>query len=108
MIEKVGSDAVRLYLLHSPLVRADDYNFSEKGVEGVLRKLIIPLWNSYVFLSTYASIYDWMPTSDIYSRPEANIDKWILSKTHKLIADVGEAVDSYTLDKAVEPLSGIY
>lgn len=105
VMEKLGSDAVRLYLLHSPLVRADDFSFSEKGVESTLRKLIIPLWNCYIFLSTYATIYEWIPTSDTYSRPEADIDKWILSKVHKLTADVQEGLDEYKLDKAVDPLS---
>lgn len=105
VMEKLGSDAVRLYLLHSPLVRAEDFNFSEKGVEGVLRKLILPLWNCYVFLSTYATIYDWVPTSDTYERPEAEIDRWILSKTHQLIQRVQDGMDNYTLDKAVDPLT---
>lgn len=105
VMEKLGSDAVRLYLLHSPLVRGDDYNFSEKGVESTLRKLILPLWNCYVFLSTYATIYEWIPTSEEYSRPHADIDRWILSKVQKLTEQVKEGMDNYQLDKAVEPLS---
>jgi len=105
VFEKLGTDATRLYLLHSPLVRAEDFNFSEKGVEGVLRKLIIPLWNSYVFLSTYATIYDWIPTAESYDRPEADIDRWILSKAHTLIQKVEEGMDNYMLDKAIDPLS---
>lgn len=103
--EKYGSDAVRLYLLHSPLVRADDFNFAEKGVESTLRKLIIPLWNSFIFLSTYATIYEWIPTSEDFGRPEAEIDRWILSRAQKLVHDVKEGMDNYTLDKAVEPMS---
>ena len=105
VIENTGADAVRLYLLHSPLVRSDDFNFSEKGVEGILRKLILPLWNSYMFLATYAEIYDWVPTSESYSRPVAEIDRWILSKSHQLVQNVKEGMDNYALDKAVEPLS---
>ena len=105
VMEKLGSDAMRLYLLHSPLVKADDYNFSEKGVETTLRGLIIPLWNSYAFLSTYATIYDWIPTAETFSRPASDIDRWVLSKLHKLIEEVKLGMDNYTLDRAVEPMS---
>ncbi len=105
VMEKLGSDAVRLYLLHSPLVRAEDYSFSERGVETVLRGMILPLWNCYAFLSTYATIYDWIPTDETFSRPKADIDRWVLSKIHKLTAEVKEGMDNYTLDKAVEPMS---
>lgn len=43
VIEKFGADAVRLYLLHSPVVMADDLKFSERGVETTLRSLLLPL-----------------------------------------------------------------
>ncbi len=105
VMEKFGSDATRLYLLDSPLVRAEDFNFSEKGVDGVLKRLIIPLWNCYVFLSTYATIYEWIPTSENYGRPHATIDRWILSKVQELSQNVQEGMDNYLIDKAIEPLS---
>ena len=50
MIDKFGADAIRLYLLNSPAVKADDLRFSERGVELVLRQVLIPFWNSFVFL----------------------------------------------------------
>ena len=57
VINKLGADAVRLYMLNSPAVKAEDLRFSEKGVEQTLRQVLIPFWNSFVFLSTYAKIY---------------------------------------------------
>ncbi len=106
VIDKYGSDAIRIALLHSPVVRADDMNFSEKGVEGILRQLLIPLWNSYLFFATYGEIYEWIPTADSYDRPKGDIDRWILSLLQKLIADVELGVDQYQLDAAVEPFIG--
>jgi len=50
VFNEYGADAVRMYLLNSPVVAAEDLRFSEKGVEGVLRQLLLPLWNSYFFL----------------------------------------------------------
>lgn len=106
VIDLHGSDAIRLYLLHSPVVRADDVSFSEKGVEGVLRQFLIPLWNSYVFFSTYAEIYEWMPTAEKFDRPKSDIDRWILSGLQKLIVDVESGMDRYQMDAAVEPFVG--
>jgi isoleucyl-tRNA synthetase len=105
VINKFGADAVRLYMLNSPAVKADDLRFSEKGVEHILRQVLIPFWNSFVFLSTYASIYHWTPKV-LEKRPEALIDRWILSVTQKLILDVEGAMDQYDLSRAVEPLVG--
>jgi isoleucyl-tRNA synthetase len=104
VIDKYGSDAIRLCLLNSPVVRAEDMNFSEAAVEGVLKQVLLPLWNSYFFLATYAEIYEWIPTSDQYDRPKADIDRWILSLLQKLIEDVETAMDQYKLDQAVEPI----
>ncbi|MGE5196781.1 MAG: isoleucine--tRNA ligase, partial [Anaerolineae bacterium] len=111
VIDRYGADAVRLYLLHSPAVLAEDLRFSERGVELVLRQVLIPLWNAYIFLATYARIYEWkpfgqtveLPTGHITVRPAAEIDRWILSRLQKLIEQVSDAMDRYELSLAVAP-----
>lgn len=105
VIEKHGADAVRLYLLHSPAVRAEDLCFNEAGVELVLRQILIPLWNAYSFFITYARIYNFRPKREDVL-PEAVIDQWILSQLHKLIQDVDKGMDAYDLSLAVEPFVG--
>lgn len=100
VMNKYGADAVRLYMLHSPVVQGDDLRFAERGVELVLRQFLIPLWNSYVFLATYANIYKWKPDG---SKPKCSIDRWILSKLQKLILDVEKGMDGYSLSQAVDP-----
>lgn len=105
VIEKYGADAIRLYLLNSPAVIADDLRFSAKGVELVLRQVLIPFWNAYVFLATYAKIYDWKPPEHI-GTPKADIDRWILSRLEKLVQDVTEGLNRYKLKEAVEPFVG--
>jgi len=104
VMQKYGADAIRLYMLNSPAVKADDLRFSEKGVEHVLRQVMIPFWNSFVFLSTYAKIYHWKPSKKVHEL--ALIDRWILSLTQKLIGDVESAMDGYDLSRAVEPFVG--
>ncbi|MBU6446667.1 MAG: isoleucine--tRNA ligase, partial [Verrucomicrobia bacterium] len=103
VIQKYGADAIRLYLLSSPAVRAEDLRFSEKGVEHVLRQVLIPFWNSFIFLSTYAKIYRFKPHK--MGKPEALIDRWLLSVTQKLVMDVENGMEAYDLNRAVGPLT---
>lgn len=109
VVEKYGADAVRLYMLHSPAVRAEDLCFSEHGVELILRQILIPLWNAYSFFITYARIYHWKPSEAVLAEkiePDAVIDRWILSMLNKLIHEVEEGMDDYNLNAAVEPFVG--
>ena len=62
LIERHGADALRFYLLSSPVVKADDLRFSESGVEEVVKKVLLPLWNTYSFFTTYANIDGWTPS----------------------------------------------
>ena len=103
VFDKYGADSVRLYLMHSPVVRGDDMRFTERGVELVLRKFLIPFWNSYAFLATYARIYEWRPEKADFDEPQADIDRWILSELQKLIQKVEEGMDRYELSEAVDP-----
>jgi isoleucyl-tRNA synthetase len=102
VFQKYGADAVRLTLLNSPVVRAEEMNFSSDAVENVLKQILLPLWNSYSFLATYAKIYNWSPVK--VEKVKAPIDRWILSLLEKLVLNVTESMDSYTLDKAIQPI----
>jgi isoleucyl-tRNA synthetase len=105
VVHKYGADAIRLYMLNSPAVKGEDLRFAEKGVELVLRQILIPLWNAHAFLHTYTRIYQWKPTGH-RSDPEAVIDKWIVARLNKLIFDVKSSMDQYDLNHAVEPFVG--
>ena len=56
VIAAYGADAMRLFLLDSAVLKAEDLRFSEAGVKDVVKNVIIPLWNSYSFFVTYANI----------------------------------------------------
>ncbi len=104
IIHRYGADAIRLYMMQSPAVKAEDLRFSTSSVELVMRQVLIPFWNAFSFLSTYAAIYQWEPT--LITSPLAAIDRWILSLSQKLIGDVESALEAYDLSKATEPLFG--
>lgn len=101
VIDKTGADAVRLYLLNSPATQAEDLCFSEPGVEGVLRQVLIPLWNATHFYRTYAQIHDWQ---GMEQRPElTELDRWLLSATQHLVHQVTENLERYDLPAAIQP-----
>lgn len=106
VVHKHGADAIRLYLLHSPAVRAEDLCFNEAGVELVLRQILIPFWNAYSFFITYARIYKFEPKGIEGKLPDNLLDMWILSRLQKLVKEVEEGMDDYDLSLAVEPFVG--
>ena len=103
IISKYGADALRLYLLHSPVVKAEDLRFSDNGVAAVLRQMLLPIWNSYLFFATYANIYNWKHQKH-FKKPTSDIDKWILSRLNRLIEDVESSLEKYELNVALDPV----
>ena len=101
-----GADAIRLFLMHSPVVKADDLKYSDDGVRDVLKGILIPLWNSYSFFITYANIDGVQATGHQFdsSRPVNPLDRWLLSITQKLVQTVTDALDTYDLSRAIDPI----
>ena len=58
VINQYGADAVRLYLINSPLVRAENLNFKESGVKDTVRDVFLPWYNSYRFLLQNITRYE--------------------------------------------------
>lgn len=102
VVHQYGADAIRLYMLNSPAVKGEDLSFSKMGVELVLRQVIIPFWNAYSFFVTYARLYNWKPDGST-PKPDAAIDRWIISLSHKLTHEVEQGMDQYDLADSVEP-----
>ena len=103
MLNTYGADAIRLYMIYSPVVRAENLKFSENGVKQIMRDLLIPWWNAYSFFVTYANV-DGFADKDVVKPASENVlDRWIVSSMETLIADVTEAMDAYDLQKAVRP-----
>jgi isoleucyl-tRNA synthetase len=98
IVHKYGADSLRLYLMSAPVVRGEDWNFSEKGVDETIKKVTNTLWSSYSFFMMYASLDNFKPAGKLDSK---NIlDKWMVSKTNRLVADVTIALETYDLATA--------
>ncbi|HCM27373.1 MAG: isoleucine--tRNA ligase [Treponema sp. GWB1_62_6] len=103
VINEFGADALRLFLMHSAVVKADDLRYSDEGVREVLKSIIIPLWNSYSFFVTYANI-DKVTPSGAPDRPTNPLDTWILSSAEQMVEKVGASLDAYDISKAIDPI----
>lgn len=120
VIDRYGADALRLYLMNSGVVRGENLKFSEDGVKEVLRSIVLPLWNAYSFLVTYANVDGWTPAALPGAkaaggpglaglRPAAAsrgnlLDRWILSASQRLVRVVTESMEAYELQRAIEPI----
>jgi len=103
IMDKYGADALRLFLMNSAVARAGDLRYSDEGVREVLRAVMLPLWNAYNFYVTYANIDGIRPAS-MPRKPAALLDRWLLSETGLLIGRVGEQLDAYDIQRAIEPI----
>ena len=101
VLGKYGADALRLYLMGSPVVRAEDLNFSERGVDEVLKKTVQRLENSL-------ALYDLGKGSDVVAPSAASdavLDRWIISRLYQLIREMEESLEKYEVDRATRPIA---
>jgi isoleucyl-tRNA synthetase len=96
IFDQFGADAMRIYLMHSPVVKADDLRFSEKGVQEVVRSTLLPLWNAYSFLLTYAEIDGWKPKGQLYFVRHGETD---VNKADKLQGWMDEPLNDHGRDQ---------
>jgi isoleucyl-tRNA synthetase len=106
VVQRYGADALRLYLMSNPVIENQDVPFLEEGVRDAMRNIIIPLWNAFSFLTRYAEMDGWHPTSGAAPAPKSELDRWILSLLAQTTADVKAALLAYNVRSTVGLVSG--
>lgn len=96
LVDKYGADAMRLYVLSSQVVRAENLDFSEKGVAEISRKLFGRLVNVYELYELYKDSVEHGDSTE----SEHVLDKWIIARTRQLHSKVTQAMENYELDRA--------
>lgn len=90
-----GADAMRWFLMASPILRGGDLIVTDRGIRDAVRQAVLPLWNSWYFLALYAN------AENVEGRFRATsqhvLDRYILAKTHELVTDVQAQMDEYDL-----------
>jgi len=90
-----GADAMRWYLLSSPILRGGDFSVTEVGMRDTVRQVLLPMWNSYYFLSLYANAEN--KSGTVRTDSTNVLDRYVLSKLADTIDSVTESMDSYDL-----------
>ena len=103
VLNQHGADALRLYLIDSPVVKAQELKFAEKGVHDIVRKILLRWWNSYSFFANYANIDNFVPKGDA-KKSKNLLDQWVLSRLHGLISNTQKEMDAYRLYNVVPHL----
>jgi isoleucyl-tRNA synthetase len=103
--ETMGVDVMRwMYCMHKP---EQNLLFGYSRADETRRRFLIPLWNVYAFFCNYARLDGWLPDDKPLAEKELSLlDRWMLSKLHKLTADVTAEMDDYDIYDAaslIEP-----
>ena len=98
VVEKYGADALRFYLLSSPVMQAENLSFSESGVDEVAKKNIGRLGNVLAFWKLYddGTPRDW--------KSENVLDRWIVARLDEFVIETTSGYEKYQLDAAARPL----
>jgi len=103
VFERDGADAMRWFLMASPILRGGNLVVTEQGIRDGVRQVMIPLWNSWYFFSLYANAaqpggYDaqWSTAS------RDPLDRYLLAKTRQYVVTMTEQLDAYAIADACE------
>lgn len=97
VFDRDGSDAMRWFLMSSPILRGGNLIVTEKGIREGVRQAQLPMWNAYSFLQLYTSKNaTWsVDSTDV-------LDRYILAKLHDLVAETQAALDGTDIAKACD------
>eukprot|EP00466_Bigelowiella_natans_P009866 jgi/Bigna1/58391/fgenesh1_pm.84_\ len=110
IIDSYGADALRLYLINSPVVRAQEFRFKEPGVKDVVKGVILPWYHAMRFFIENARRYEAATSTKfkyngaIYAKTERKMDKWILQRLNDLVKTVRAEMEKYHLYTVIPAL----
>jgi isoleucyl-tRNA synthetase len=104
VFDEYGSDAMRWFLVSSPVLRGGDMPVTEAGIRDAVRQVLLPLWNVWYFFSLYANA---MNAGEGYEAKWSTastdpLDRYLLAKLHDYVATSTEQQDRYDISGACE------
>ncbi len=106
LMDKFSADSFRFLMLSSSLTNGENFALADKDVGDVARKLGM-VWNMYDFFTLYAQVDDWEyegSLEDPSDRLKSPLDIWVVSRLHKLVAEVEERTEAYDVQGALRPI----
>ncbi|MCX8529889.1 MAG: class I tRNA ligase family protein, partial [Rhodoluna sp.] len=86
VFDRDGADAMRWFLLSSPILRGGNLSVTEQGIREGVRQVLLPLWNTWYFFSLYANAAGY--EAKIAHDSTDVLDRYLLAKTRDLIVSV--------------------
>jgi isoleucyl-tRNA synthetase len=102
VFDRYGSDAMRWFLMASPILRGGNLVVTEQGIRDAVRQAILPLWNSYYFFALYANAESYQARRNTGS--EHVLDRYILAKTRAMVTELEQLLDTYQVAGACQLL----
>ena len=102
LFEKTGADALRWFLMSSPILRGGDLQIQKDGkqIQEVVRLVLNPIWNAYYFFTLYANADG--VQAKLRSDQTAVLDRYALGKTRAMVEGVQRCMDGYDLAGACQ------
>lgn len=108
ILTKYGADALRLYLINSPVLKAETLKFKEEGVKEVVSKVLLPWWNSYKFFEGQVAMMKKTSGKEFkydHNFTSSNVmDRWILASLQSLVEHIHKEMGEYRLYTVVPGL----
>ncbi len=102
VLENIGGDALRLFLMNSPLMVASNANFDDVELKTKSRNVLNPLWNSTKFFLIYAKQHKWEPKNVEIPESQNVLDAWIVTRLHETIQNFVVNIEDYVVPSAVK------
>ncbi|WP_148613714.1 isoleucine--tRNA ligase [Nocardioides rubriscoriae] len=104
VFDRDGADAMRWFLMSSPILRGGNLVVTEQGIRDSVRQVMIPLWNSWYFLQLYANAADGGRGVDVVASTESTnlLDRYVLAKARQYVAEMTTTLDAYAVAEACD------
>lgn len=104
LMQKYGTDALRLYLYQTNAMLLGDLQFDDEGIVDSYQQIILPFWNACNFFVSYANIDDYRHDKDAVPQSNNKLDKWVLAKLYQTERKISENMDNYLVNHYVDNL----
>ncbi|KAJ2433461.1 isoleucine--tRNA ligase, partial [Coemansia sp. RSA 2424] len=108
ILNTYGADSLRLYLINSPVVRAETLKFRQEGVKDIISRVLLPWYNAFRFFETQAQVLKKDTGAEfVFSstrKSDNTMDRWVLASVQSLIKFVREEMAAYRLYTVVPRL----
>ncbi len=106
VFDRDGADAMRWFLMSSPILRGGNLVVTEQGIRDTVRQVLNPLWNSWYFFGLYANLASGDAAEPFEARSittaDHAMDRYVLTKLRRYVEDVTDQLDTYAIAEACE------